>query len=197
MVTVLCVGPDKSRQVRKRVKYYFSSTMSPTLFKFGPPPKPACKFPNRTSLGSLRPSQVVDSWLRHASVGRKVWTGMMCNFISPHHHVRKIAGNLSIRRVWKLNFTRIGHKKRKLMDFDSSGTKAVWAAWLRTTTKRFELELFLAGVRQAVQRYKAIHLRRLIMQLKQDCPKDKKITPLSIFWWKTKKFARLSIMVRL
>ena len=44
MVTVLCVGPDKSGQVRTGVKYYFSSTVSPTLFKFGPPHKPACSF---------------------------------------------------------------------------------------------------------------------------------------------------------
>ena len=44
MVTVLCVGPDKSGQVRTGVKSYFSSTVSPTLFKFGPPPKPACSF---------------------------------------------------------------------------------------------------------------------------------------------------------
>ena len=44
MVTVLCVGPDKSGQVRKGVKYYFSSTVSPMLFKFLPPPKPACSF---------------------------------------------------------------------------------------------------------------------------------------------------------
>ena len=39
MVTVLCVGPDKSGQVRTGAEYYFSSTVSPTLFKFGPPPK--------------------------------------------------------------------------------------------------------------------------------------------------------------
>ena len=38
MVTVLYVGLDKSRQVRTDVKYYFSSTVRPTLFKFGPPP---------------------------------------------------------------------------------------------------------------------------------------------------------------
>ena len=44
MVTVLFVGPDKSGQVRTGVKYYFSSTVSPTLFKFGPLPKPACSF---------------------------------------------------------------------------------------------------------------------------------------------------------
>ena len=69
MVTVLCVGPDKSGQVRTGVKYYFSSTGSPTLFKFGPPPKPALQFPNRTSLETLGPSEVVETALRHASVG--------------------------------------------------------------------------------------------------------------------------------
>ena len=44
MVTVLYIGPEESGQVRTGVKYYFSSTVSPTLFKFGPPPKPACSF---------------------------------------------------------------------------------------------------------------------------------------------------------
>ena len=44
MVTVLCVDPDKSGQIRTNVNYYFYSTVSPTLFKFGPPPKPACSF---------------------------------------------------------------------------------------------------------------------------------------------------------
>ena len=38
------VRPDKSGQVRPGMKYYFSSTVSPTLFKFGPPPKPECSF---------------------------------------------------------------------------------------------------------------------------------------------------------
>ena len=31
-------GLDKFEQVRTGVKHYFSSTVSPTLFKFGPPP---------------------------------------------------------------------------------------------------------------------------------------------------------------
>ena len=42
MVTILYVGPDKSGQVRTGVKYYISSTVSPRLFKFGLPHKPAC-----------------------------------------------------------------------------------------------------------------------------------------------------------
>ena len=69
MTTVLCVGPDKSGQVRTGVKYYFSSTVRPTLFKFGTPPQTCVQFPNRTSLETLRPSEVVESALHHASVG--------------------------------------------------------------------------------------------------------------------------------
>ena len=68
MVTVLCIGPDKSGQVRTGVKYNFSSTVSPTFFKFGPP-QTGVQFPNRTSLETLRASEVVVSALRHASVG--------------------------------------------------------------------------------------------------------------------------------
>ena len=84
------------------------------------------------------------------------------------------------------------------MAFDSSGTKAVWAVRLGTTLKRCERQLFFAGIRQAIWRYKAIHLGHLNMQFQQDWPKDEKITDLSIFWRKTyKNFARLSMIVRL
>ena len=38
------VGLDKSGQVRTGVKYYFSLTVNPMLFKFGPLPKHACSF---------------------------------------------------------------------------------------------------------------------------------------------------------
>ena len=68
MVTVLYVGPEKSGQVRTGVKYYFSSTVSPMLFKFCPP-QTCVQFSNRTLLETLRPSEVVESGLRHASVG--------------------------------------------------------------------------------------------------------------------------------
>ena len=37
-------GLDRCEQVRTGVKYYFSSTMSRMLSKFGLPPKPACSF---------------------------------------------------------------------------------------------------------------------------------------------------------
>ena len=44
MVTALWTGWDRFGQVRTGVKYYFSSTVSRTLSKFGLPPKPACSF---------------------------------------------------------------------------------------------------------------------------------------------------------
>ena len=113
MVTVLYVGPDKSGQVRTGVKYYFSSTVSPTLFKFCPSPNLcAVSYPylarNSTTLrsGGISASSRF-SW-------RKVWTGVKCNFFSSHQHVRKIVGKLSIRRVRMWNFTRIGPKTKKL-----------------------------------------------------------------------------------
>ena len=37
-------GLDRFGQVRTGVKRYFSSMVSRTLSKFGPPPKPACGF---------------------------------------------------------------------------------------------------------------------------------------------------------
>ena len=83
------------------------------------------------------------------------------------------------------------------MAFDSSGTKAVSAAQLGTTPIRCELQLFFAGIQQAVRRLKALHLGRLNMQFQQDWTKDKKLQ-LLIFWLKTwKNLARLSFMVRL
>ena len=82
------------------------------------------------------------------------------------------------------------------MAFDNSCTKAIRAAGLGTTPKRCGLQLFFAGIRQGLQRLKALHLGRLNMQFQQDWPKDKKITAVLIFCRK-QKFAQLSFMVRL
>ena len=94
---------------------------------------------------------------------RKVWNGVKCNFSLAHHHVQKIVGKLSIRRVRMCNFTRIGHKTKKVMAFENFGNKAVWAARLGTTPKRCELQLFFAGITQAVRRFKALNLGHLNM----------------------------------
>ena len=45
---------------------------------------------------------------------------------------------------------------------------------LGPSQKRCELQLFFAGIRQAVRRLKALHLGWLNMQFQQDWPKDKK-----------------------
>ena len=42
-------------------------------------------------------------------------------------------------------------------------------------SRRCELQLFFAGIRQAVQRFKALQRGRLNMQFQQDWPKDKKL----------------------
>ena len=115
-------------------------------------PQTCVQFPNRTSLETLRPSEVVEIRASSRFSWRKVWTGVKYNFSSPHQHVRKIVRKLLIRRVRMWNFTRIGPKTKKVMAFDSSSAKAVWAARLGNTPKRCELKLFLAGIRQAVRR---------------------------------------------
>ena len=74
------------------------------------------------------------------------------------------------------------------MAFDSSGTKAVWAARLGTTSKRCELQLFFAGIRRVVRRWKAIHLGRLDMQFQQDWPKDEKNSSFN-FWAENRKIS--------
>ena len=48
------------------------------------------------------------------------------------------------------------------MAVDKSGVKAVWAAPLWNTPKRCELQLFLAAIRQAVWRLKALDFGRLM-----------------------------------
>ena len=61
-------GWDKFGQVRTGVKRYFSSTVSHTLSKFGPPAKPACSVLTVPRL-KLYDSEVVETVLRHASIG--------------------------------------------------------------------------------------------------------------------------------
>ena len=106
-------GADRFGQVRRGVKRYFSSTVSRTFSKFGPPPNLRAVFQpyiarNSTTLASGGNSPLsCFNW-------HKVWTGVKCNFSSAHHHVRKIFEKLSFSRVRMCNFTRIGPKTKKL-----------------------------------------------------------------------------------
>ena len=114
MVTVLCVGPDKSGQVRTGVKYYFSSTVSPTLFKFGPLPKPACSFLTVPPLETLRPSEMVESGLRHASVGvgcELVWSA---TFLRRTTTSERSLESYRLAELKYAFFRRAGHKTKKL-----------------------------------------------------------------------------------
>ena len=106
-------GSDRFGQVRTGVKHYFTSTVSPTLFQYGPPPNlRAVSLPylarNSTTLQSGGNSPLsCFNW-------RKVWTGVKCNFSSAHHHNRYVVGMLSISRVQMCNFTRMWRKTKKL-----------------------------------------------------------------------------------
>ena len=74
------------------------------------------------------------------------------------------------------------------MAFDKSGTNAVWAARLGTTPKRFELQLFFAGIGQATYCWKALGLGRLDVQFQEDWPKDKKYSSFNFLAENLEKF---------
>ena len=58
-----------------------------------------------------------------------------------------------------------------------------------------ELQLFFAGIGQALYYWKALDLGSLNMQFQQDWPKDKKITALLIFCLTTSKTLQPSEVV--
>ena len=63
---------DRSGQVwtsQKRCEVLFFVNGESQALQIWPTPEFCVQFPNRTSLETLRPSEVVESGLRHASVG--------------------------------------------------------------------------------------------------------------------------------
>ena len=115
---------------------------------------------------------------------RKVWNGVKCDFSSPHHHVRKIVGKLSVRRVQMWNFTRIGPKTKELwlLIGPAQGRLSI-PAW--DHPKKVWTATFLGRNSTSRTALKAFHLGHLDMEFQRDWPKDKKITALLIFWLKT------------
>ena len=81
------------------------------------------------------------------------------------------------------------------MAFDNFGSKAVCLARLGTTTKRCELQLFLATYQKAIRRSNTLGLGSLNMQFQQDWPKDEKMTALLNFCQKTKILLDLKVMM--
>ena len=108
-------GSHRFGQIRTGVKYYFSSTVSCTLSKFGLPPwNPRTgiwRYLARNSMtlrsGGNSPSSR-SNW-------HKVWTGVKCIFSSAQLH-ELYAVQLSISQVQMCNFTQIG-RKTKTYDF--------------------------------------------------------------------------------
>ena len=109
-----------------------------------------------------------------------MWTGVKCNFSSPHHHVRKIVGKLSIRRVRMWNFTRIGPKTTKLWLSIVPARRPSEHIGLGQPQKGVNCNFSSPefdkpyGVRNSLS-------RTLKYVVQQGWPKNKKITALSIF----------------
>ena len=69
MVTVMYVGPDKSGKVQNRCEVLFFLNRETDALQIWPTPQTCVQFPNRTSLETRRPSEVVETAFRHASIG--------------------------------------------------------------------------------------------------------------------------------
>ena len=72
MVTVLWTGADRFGQVwtsQNRCEVLFFLDRESHTVQIWPNPKTCVQFSNRISLETLRPSEVVESGLYHASVG--------------------------------------------------------------------------------------------------------------------------------
>ena len=106
-------GLDRFGQVRTGVKRYFSSTVSCTLSKFGPPPNLHAVFLPYLTQNSSTLRSGGNSALSRFN-WPKVWTGVKCNFSWEHFQKRYIIRKLSLSRVRIWNFTRIGPKTQRL-----------------------------------------------------------------------------------
>ena len=120
---------DRFGQVRRSVKRYFCSTVSRTLSKLAHP-QTCVQFSNRTSLETLRPSQVVKNSASSRFNWCKVWTGVKCNFPWEHFRKRYIVRKLSLSPVWMWNFTRI-----------ASMTKKVWLSIIPALRRSYQPRL--------------------------------------------------------
>ena len=145
---------DRSGQVwtsQKRCEVLFFLNRESHALQIWPTPKPACSILTvlRSKLYDLRVCW--NSASSHFN-WRKVWTGVKCNFSSPHHHVRKIVRKLLIRRVRMWNLTMIEPKTKKLWLLIVPARRPSEHTGLVPPPRRCELQLFLAGIRQAARR---------------------------------------------
>ena len=125
-----------------------------------------------------------------STVFLRPWAARCPNFAYPSTkllHLYTLQKPLNVRGITRVlwNFTRIGRKTKKLW----LSIIPAWTLSEQPSSKRCELQLFLAAIRQAVRR-KTLHLGSLNMQFQQDWPKDEKVTTLHFF--ASKLFCSLS-----
>ena len=116
IVTVLWTGSDKIGQVwtsPKRCAALFFLNRESHAVQIFAHPKPSCSFLTGPCSKRYDPQGGGNSLLSRFN-WHKVWTGVKCNFYSPHHQKQYIVGKLSISRVRMCNFTRTGRKTKKL-----------------------------------------------------------------------------------
>ena len=163
MVTVLRTGSDRFEQVwtsQNTCEALFFLNRESHAVQIWPTPKPACSFPTMPCLklhdrsGGNRASSRFN-W-------RKVWTGVKCNFSWEHFQKRYIIRKLLLSQVQTWNFTSIGPKTKKLWLSIIPALRPSEHPGLGPPQKRCELQLFLARIRQAVRRLKALQLGRLV-----------------------------------
>ena len=82
--------------------------------KIWPTPKTCVQFSNCTSLETLQPSQVVETALRHASIGKRCELVWSATFFFGTLPKAIVVGKLSFRKLQILNITRLGPKRKKL-----------------------------------------------------------------------------------
>ena len=182
MVTVLRTGSDKLGQVwtsQNRCEALFFLNHESHAVQIWPTLQTCVQFSNRTSLETLRPSEVVETALRHASNWRKVWTGVKCNFSWVHFQNWYIITKLSLSRVRRWNFTRKGLKTKKLWLLIIPALRRSYQPRLGKA-KTVWTTTFLGRTWTSHTLFKSSQSRSLSMQFRHDWPKDKN-TALLIF----------------
>ena len=187
MVTVLRTGSDKFGQVwtsQNTCEALFFLNRELHNVQIWPTPQTCVQFFNRTSVETLPPSEVVETALRHTSIGVRcelVWSATFLRSTSESDV------SLESSRLGESECEIHQHRTsdKKVIAFDNSCTKAVLSASPGPTTKRCEPQLFLASLGQVIRCSKALDLGSLNMQFQHDWPKDKKLQLFYFFGLKT------------
>ena len=140
----------KFGQVRTGVKGYFSSTLSRTLSKFGPAPKPSCSFLMVPRSKHGDPPR----WWKQRFVTLQLAWGVNWYKVPhfwEHFQKRYIIRKLLLSRVQTWNFTRIGPKTKKLWLSIIPALRRSYQPRLGQPQKGVNYHFFLAALGQAIR----------------------------------------------